>query len=155
MTPPVSTSGLRLLDRRGFLGHSASGLGGIALAGLLADEGLLGAEPIRPVIDPASPHAARPSHFQAKAKNVLVIFCAGAVSQLETWDWKPELVTWDGKPVSLIALLASPSNSTQEHMQALTTLSRLIMNEKAYQGLIDATDAESLYSIAVESANGR
>lgn len=61
----------------------------------------------------------------------------------------------DGKPVSLIALLASPSNSTQEHMQALTTLSRLIMNEKAYQGLIDATDAESLYSIAVESANGR
>lgn len=61
----------------------------------------------------------------------------------------------DGKPVSLIALLASPANSTQEHMQALTTLSRLIMNEQAYQGLVDAPDAESLYHIAVESANGR
>lgn len=99
MTPSVSTSGLRLLDRRGFLGHSASGLGGIALASLLAEEDLLAAEPIRPAIDPASPHAPRPPHFQAKAKNVLVIFCAGAVSQLETWDWKPELVTWDGKPL--------------------------------------------------------
>lgn len=26
-------------------------------------------------------------------------FCAGAVSQLETWDYNPELITWDGKPL--------------------------------------------------------
>lgn len=61
----------------------------------------------------------------------------------------------DGKPVSLIALLASPTSYTQEHMQALTALSRLITNEKAYQGLVEAPDADSLYNIAVESANGR
>ena len=89
-----------LLDRRGFLGDSATALGSIALASLLADDRLLASGPSSgPVIDPTRPYAPRPPHFAAKAKNVLVIFCAGAVSQLETWDWKPELVTWDDKPL--------------------------------------------------------
>ena len=35
-----------------------------------------------------------------KAKNVVVIFCAGAVSQLETWDYKPELIKRDGQPLA-------------------------------------------------------
>ncbi|MFM7042310.1 MAG: DUF1501 domain-containing protein, partial [Planctomycetaceae bacterium] len=89
-----------LLDRRGFLGDSATTLGSIALASLLAEDRLLAAaEPARPVIDAGRPHAPRPPHVAASAKNVVVIFCAGAVSQLETWDWKPELVKWDGKPL--------------------------------------------------------
>jgi hypothetical protein len=101
MNPPESLSpaGRQLLDRRRFLGDSSTGLGSIALASLLAADSSLAAAPERIVIDPARPHAPRPPHFAAKAKNVLVIFCAGAVSQLETWDWKPELVTWDDKPL--------------------------------------------------------
>ena len=96
----VSSSGRRLLDRRGFLGDSATALGSIALSSLLAGDDLLAAaQPIRPVVDPARPYAPRPPHFAPRAKNVLVIFCAGAVSQLETWDWKPELVKWDDKPL--------------------------------------------------------
>jgi len=88
----LSISGRRLLERRGFLGDSATALGSIALSSLLAGDRLLAStDPVRPVIDPAHPYASRPSHFPSKAKNVLVIFCAGAVSQLETWDWKPEL----------------------------------------------------------------
>jgi len=39
------------------------------------------------------------SSVLAKAKNVIVIFCAGAVSQLETWDYKPELIKRDGQPL--------------------------------------------------------
>jgi len=97
---PLTHAGRRLLDRRGFLGDSATALGSIALASLLAEEQAVAAvEPIRPAIDPARPHAARSPHVLPKAKNVLVIFCAGAVSQLETWDWKPELVQWDDKPL--------------------------------------------------------
>ena len=96
----LSISGRRLLERRGFLGDSATALGSIALSSLLAGDRLLAStDPVRPVIDPAHPYASRPSHFPSKAKNVLVIFCAGAVSQLETWDWKPELVKWDDKPL--------------------------------------------------------
>ena len=36
----------------------------------------------------------------ARAQNVVMIFCAGAVSQLETWDYKPELIRHDGKPLA-------------------------------------------------------
>jgi hypothetical protein len=35
--------------------------------------------------------------YRNKARNVIVIFCAGAVSQLETWDYKPELFRQDGR----------------------------------------------------------
>jgi hypothetical protein len=93
----LSPEGRQLLDRRSFLGNSATALGSIALTSLLRGEGLLAGE--RPLIDPFRPYAPRPSHYDPKAKKVLVIFCAGAVSQLETWDFKPELIKQDGKPL--------------------------------------------------------
>jgi hypothetical protein len=74
-------------------------LGSIALSNLLGGEGLLAATGGGLRIDPAKPYAPRAPHFPAKAKNVIVIFCAGAVSQLETWDYKPQLIEWDGKPL--------------------------------------------------------
>lgn len=86
-----------LLNRRDFLGDTASALSAIALTQLLAEQRLL-ADDI-PAIDPSRPHAPRLGHHPAKAQNVLVIFCAGACSQLETWDYKPELIKQDGKPM--------------------------------------------------------
>ncbi len=83
------------LGRREFFGSAATSLSAVALASLLHRDGLLAGE--RPQIDPANPHAPRPAHHTAKAKNVLVIFCAGACSQLETWDYKPELIRRDGQ----------------------------------------------------------
>ena len=94
----LSVTGRHLLDRRNFLGRTATGLGAVALANLLARDRLLAAH--RPVIEAARPYAPRPSPSRAKARNVLVIFCAGAVSQLETWDYKPELIKQDGKPLA-------------------------------------------------------
>jgi len=93
----LSPSGRQLLDRRAFLENSATALSSIALTSLLGNEGLLAAK--RPTIDPSQPYASRAPHFAPKAKNVLVIFCPGAVSQLETWDYKPELIKHDGKPL--------------------------------------------------------
>ncbi len=89
----LSHAGWRLLDRRDFLGCAATGLSGIALTSLLA------AEPIRPRIRPEAPLAPRPPHFTPKAHRVLLIFCSGAVSHVDTWDWKPELVKHHGKPL--------------------------------------------------------
>ena len=103
--PRLSAAGASLLDRRGFLGHAATAAGGMALLDLLAGDGLAGdgrvaeSGPITPVIDPSDPYAPRSPHFPARAKRLIVIFCAGAVSQLETWDWKPELVKYDDKPL--------------------------------------------------------
>jgi hypothetical protein len=88
----LSLAGRQLLDRRRFLSSSATALGSIALTNLLGLDGLLAAN--GPIIDPGRPYAPRQPHYRAKAKNVVVIFCAGAVSQLETWDYKPELIKW-------------------------------------------------------------
>lgn len=95
----LSPAGRFLLDRRRFLSESATALGSVALTSLLGSEGLIAATSPGPAIDPANPYAPRRPHFPAKAKNVVVIFCAGAVSQLETWDYKPELIRWDDKPL--------------------------------------------------------
>src|SRR3954452_17725204 len=76
---------LATLSRRQFLG---SGLGSIALASLLSDSAR-GANPL----------AARPPHFPAKAKAVIHLFMAGAPSQLEMFDYKPELTKYEGKPI--------------------------------------------------------
>lgn len=87
------------LNRRHFLGHTATGLGGIALAHLLGRDDALAADPIRPNINPANPNAPRPTHFPARAKRVLMIFCSGAVSQVDTFDFKPELIKRHDQPM--------------------------------------------------------
>ena len=99
--PTLSNAGRWLLNRRDFLRFGGTGLGGIALTTLLAEQKLLGADhaPIRPLWNPEHPHAPRRPHFPAKAKNVLVIFCSGACSHLETWDYKPELIQRHGQPL--------------------------------------------------------
>ncbi len=85
-------------SRRDFLRRTGSGMGMLALAGLFNEQGLLGA--------PTSanqgnlnlnPLAPRPSHFPAKAKSVIWLFMNGGPSQVDTWDYKPELAKRDGK----------------------------------------------------------
>ena len=93
-----------LLNRRRFLADAGLGLGAIALTHLLGKQGLLaasvsGRESLRPTIDAGHPYAPRPGHFTARAKNVLVIFCSGACSHLDTFDYKPELIRRDGQPM--------------------------------------------------------
>ncbi len=88
MTEPTPT-------RRDLFGSAAMGLGAIALTDLLHRDGLLVDD--RPKIDPEQPFAERQAHAVPKAKRVLMIVCAGACSQLETFDYKPELIKRDGQ----------------------------------------------------------
>ena len=92
------------LNRRRFLADTGIGLGAIALTHLFSKQGLLaanvsGKESIRPLIHSGHPYAPRPPHFTPRAKNVLVIFCSGACSQLDTFDYKPELIRRHGQPM--------------------------------------------------------
>ena len=48
-----------------------------------------------------TPLAPRPPHFPAKAKRVIHIFANGGPSQVDTFDPKPELTKWHGKPLPL------------------------------------------------------
>lgn len=104
MNEPLPLPRSPLLDRRRFLGDTGLGLGAVALAHLLGRQGLLAASvagqaPLRPDIPPGRPYVPRPPHFPARAKNVVVIFCSGAVSHLDTFDYKPELVRHHGRPL--------------------------------------------------------
>ena len=71
----------RNLDRREFLGQMSTGLGSIALAYLFAEE----ASALTPNTQHPTPH------YAPRAKRVLQIFCPGAVSQMDTFEYKPEL----------------------------------------------------------------
>ena len=85
---------LSVLTRRDFFQSCAGGLGSIALAQLMVQEGLASQAP-----GPANPLAARAPHFAGKAKNVIFLFMAGAPSQLDLFDPKPELQRWHGTPL--------------------------------------------------------
>jgi len=119
----LSSAGRRLLNRRDFLRHGGTGLGGIALTALLAEQRLLGDPhaPIRPDWSPERPHAPRLPHFTPKARNILVIFCSGALSHLDTWDYKPELIRRHGEPLpgpeKLITFQGEQGALTKSHWE--------------------------------------
>jgi hypothetical protein len=74
------------VTRRHFLGAAGVTVGSLALGHLLAAESL----------DPLAP---RKPHFEPKAKRVIHLFMAGAPSQLDLFDPKPELAKLEGKPL--------------------------------------------------------
>jgi hypothetical protein len=92
---------LRNQTRRHFLMDCVSKVGGLAMAPLL-----FGCEPgtaKNPIgmnlsardLNPLSP---LPPPFAPKAKSIIYLHMAGAPSQLELFDYKPELIKYDGKP---------------------------------------------------------
>ncbi len=81
--------------RRHFFRDCGVGLGAIALADLLKD----GHDAQASSATGASPLAAKPTHFPAKAKRVIYLFMAGGPSQLEMFDFKPKLQELDGQIV--------------------------------------------------------
>ncbi len=84
------------IDRRQMLRRAGGGAGFLALAGLLGDAGLLLPSAFGASLDPLAP---RPAHRPARAKSVIWLFMNGGPSQVDTWDYKPELAKRDGKPL--------------------------------------------------------
>jgi hypothetical protein len=87
-----------LTSRRDFLWQTGGGFAGLALTALLAEDGFFdtpasGREANRSVAGP---------HFRAKAKAVICLFMYGGVSQVDTWDPKPELTKRHSQPMPLL-----------------------------------------------------
>src|SRR4051812_33510338 len=82
--------------RRDFLATSASGIGTLALASLLQQDGLLAAPPDD---SPGGPGVPRKPHFRPRAKNCICIYLEGAPSQIDLFDPKPKLTEYHGKPL--------------------------------------------------------
>jgi len=53
----------------------------------------------------------------------------------------------DGKPVTILILLVSPADQTGPHIQALATISRLMLNEEFRQKLENVTSADDVYEL--------
>jgi hypothetical protein len=84
------------LDRREFFSWVKHGLGSAALAGLLLRDGILRAAPV--------PGEARSCpHFAPKAKRAIHICLLGAMSHVDTFDYKPELIRLHGKSLSVVS----------------------------------------------------
>jgi hypothetical protein len=83
-------------SRRDFLARAGNGFGTLALAGLLQEQGLLG-RAAGSQIDARNPLAPRAGHLPAKARSVIWLFLNGGPSQVDTWDYKPQLAKRDGQ----------------------------------------------------------
>ena len=94
-----SPANLLAASRRAFLGRSAAGVGGAALAALL--NGWVGTGRAGRAADAAlaTRGVLNPLHFAPKAKRIIVLTMAGGPSHLETFDYKPKLGELHGKPM--------------------------------------------------------
>src|SRR5579871_252637 len=90
------------IARRHFFRECGVGIGKIALASLLTDAfasraaSAQGSGAGGPGVNPLAP---KPPHYAPKAKRVIHLFMAGAPSQLDLFDYKPELAKLEGKPI--------------------------------------------------------
>lgn len=88
-----SPAEMELPSRRRFLQQAGLGFGSLALADLLKGEA--SAAPL-----PADPLALKSPHFPSKVKSIIWLFMTGAPSQVDTWDYKPELQKRDGQELA-------------------------------------------------------
>src|SRR4051812_37554054 len=83
---------LQLQTRRHFFKTCQLGFGGLALSSLLGRD-LPAAT--SPVVNPLAP---KKPPFAPKAKRVIYLHLTGSPPHLDLYDYKPELVKWNGKP---------------------------------------------------------
>ena len=81
-----------MINRRQILKSAYNGLGLLALSDILQAE------------LPSGPYAPREQHVDRKAKRCIFLFMQGGVSQMDSFEYKPELNKLHGKriPLSLI-----------------------------------------------------
>ena len=104
--PSCSSMQNRYISRRDLLFQAGSGISGLALTCLLGREGLLaagpGAEARSRLVDAhsGSPVLPKPGNFAPRAKAVISLFMTGGVSHVDTFDPKPMLAKYHGKPLT-------------------------------------------------------
>src|SRR5437588_6091161 len=89
------------VTRRHFFRECGVGIGKIALASLLTDAftATRAAANDSQKSRITNPLLSRQPHFAPRAKRVIHLFMAGAPSQLDLFDYKPDLTKYEGKPI--------------------------------------------------------
>jgi hypothetical protein len=84
-------------SRREFVWQMGGGFAGLALTSLLDRDGFFGQKAI--ASDNNGPLAVRPAQIPTKAKACIFLMMNGAPSQVDTFDYKPSLEKYAGKPL--------------------------------------------------------
>lgn len=88
--------------RREFLWETGAGFTGLALAALLEGDGFFQNRAVAMSLRPdGAPLAVRPPHFPARAKRCIFLYLYGGPSQMDLFDYKPELQKRDGQTVNM------------------------------------------------------
>jgi hypothetical protein len=115
--------GGRGLTRRQVLRTASAGFGFLALADLLGQDARrargAGVEREKGLLAPRAPH------FPAKAKRIIFLFMQGAISQMDTWEYKPRLQQDDGKVGPGGGTLTGSKFKFAQHGQTGTWVSEL------------------------------
>lgn len=111
------------VGRRAILRSAGAGFGYLALAGLLGEAGAKAAE-----TNPPSPLGPKPPHFKPKAKRIIFVFMEGAISGVDTFDYKPELQKNDGKSGPGGGTLTASKFHFKQYGQTGTWFSELLPN---------------------------
>lgn len=139
------------LGRREFLSFASHGLGGAALLSLLDRQGLLAAGVSGEADDP-------PPHHPPRAKRAIHVYACGGFSQVDTFDYKPELIRLHGKSLTAeerpdvffgqVGLLRQPDWEFQQHGQSGKWVSTLFPH---LAGVVD--DLTFIHSMYAETSN--
>src|SRR6185436_163113 len=108
MTPGISEPSKPGADfcrrtRREFLWEAGAGFTGVALTGLLSQDGYFGnrAHANETPRDNFNPLAPREPHFAGRCKSVIFLFMYGGPSQVDTFDYKPTMYRLDGQTINV------------------------------------------------------
>jgi hypothetical protein len=109
------------LSRRQVLQSASAGFGMVALAGMLGEKTARAAESTKPLLPKHPP-------LTAKAKRIIFVFMQGAVSQVDTFEYKPELQKNGGKPGPGGGTLTASKFKFRQHGQTGSWFSELLPN---------------------------
>jgi hypothetical protein len=104
------------ISRRQALKTTAAGFGYLALAGML------GAQERRASLGPLAP---REPHYPVRAKRIIFCFMEGAMSQMDTFEYKPRLQRDDQRVAPGGAILTASKFRFAQHGQTGTWVSNL------------------------------
>src|SRR5262249_38285541 len=109
------------VSRRSILQSAAVGFGQVALAGML------GLQPRKSLAsqDQSGPLAAKPPQFPVRAKRIIFLFMEGAISHVDTFEYKQRLQESDGKSSPGGGKLVASKFKFQQHGETGTWVSEL------------------------------
>ena len=111
---PVNTFCNRT-HRREFLKDIGGGFASLGLTGMLAQDGFFANKAMAASASSyVNPLAPKNSAFPGKAKSVIFLFMYGGPSQVDTFDYKPELSAKDGKQIDFLGVRTNTFGKTSK-----------------------------------------